>query len=92
MNFYDIGELRRGAPKGRGERLSQFESFTELRSNELHQVWLIGNEAIVRMDAMASGPWIVPQARGEAAGGCPAKGPQFNHGAFACIGIPDQLV
>ncbi len=74
------------------ERLPHLDSFTELRANEVHEVWLIGDEAIIGMDVVARGPWIVPQSRGEATGGCPAKGTEFNHGAFTGVNIAGQLV
>ena len=92
MNLYQIGKLGSGASKRRGERLPHFERLAELLANEVDQVWFTGNEAVIGVDVTARGSRIVPQARGEAAGGCAAKRSEVYHGAFAGVGIASQLV
>ena len=92
MNLDQIGELGSGASKRRGERLPQFERLVELFANEVDQVRFAGDEAVVGVDVTARRSRIVPQARGEAAGGCAAKRSEVYHSAFPGIGIPSQLV
>ena len=87
MNFYQISELGSGSSKCCTERLPHFECFTELRTNEIDQVWFAGNEAVVSVDVTPHGSRIVPQARGKAAGGCAAKGPEIYYGTFAGVYI-----
>src|SRR5271170_3781621 len=92
MNLYKIGKLCRNALKNRGERLPHFEFVAELLTNEIDQVLFAGNEAVVGVDVTPRSSRIVPQARGKAAGGCAAKGPEIHYGSFARIGISSQLV
>ena len=92
MNLYEIGKLRCSPSKDRGEGLPDFELLAELRANEIYQVRLARNEAVLGVDVTARGSRIVPQAGGKAAGGCAAKGPEIYYGSFARIGISSQLV
>ena len=92
MNFYEINKLCCDAPKNRGERLPHFDSLIELRPDEVYQVLLISNEAIIGMQAVPRGSWIVPETRSEATGRCPAKSTEFNHCAFTGVHIARQLI
>src|ERR1700674_2423703 len=92
MDLYETRELSGSASKRRVERLPHFDRFTELLANEVDQIWFAGNEAVVGVDVTPRGSWIVPQARGEAAGGCAAKRPEIYYGAFAGVVVGSQLV
>src|SRR5579862_7331397 len=92
MNFYQISELGSGALKCRNERLPHFQCFTELRTNEIDEVWFVGNETVVGVDVTPHCARIVPQTRGKAAGRCAAKGPEIYYRAFAGIATARYLV
>jgi hypothetical protein len=74
MNFDKISELCRGAEKYCGERLPYLHGFTELRPNEVNEVWLVRNEPIVRVNAAAPGARIVSQTRSQTTSRRSAKG------------------